>query len=41
MALKGDLREIKNNNEFVSKREEILYHDLEHGRRNNGQRNLK
>jgi taurine transport system ATP-binding protein len=24
MALKGDLREIKNNNEFVSKREEIL-----------------
>ena len=24
MGLKGDLREIKNNSEFVSKREEIL-----------------
>ena len=24
MGLKGDLREIKNNHEFVSKREEIL-----------------
>ena len=24
MGLKGDLREIKNNQEFVSKREEIL-----------------
>jgi taurine transport system ATP-binding protein len=24
MGLKGDLREIKNNEEFVSKREEIL-----------------
>ena len=40
-GLKGDLREIKNDKDFVSKREEILVHDLEYGRGNNGQGNIK
>jgi len=40
MGLTGDLREIKNNKDFVNKRRNSI-HDLEHGRRNNGQRNLK
>ena len=40
MGLKGDLRDIKNNKEFVSKRERNSLNDMGHGRRNYGKRSL-
>ena len=39
MGLSADLRQIKNEKEFVKKREKFD-HDLEHGRRNYGKRYL-